>query len=85
MNPNTNHLIALGDGEQPPPGYEILPSELQHAARLKLAGKKEATVSRRSGGKLSRWAAARRRENKNRRRRTQRRSKACRFPADYCN
>lgn len=84
MNTDTNHLIALEDGETPPPGYEVLPPELWRAARLKLVGKKEATVSRRSGGKLSRWAANERRSRRERLR-MQKRSRATRFPTDYCN
>jgi hypothetical protein len=38
-------------------GYTEVPKRLSRAARRKLAGRDEATVSLTSGGKLSRWAA----------------------------
>lgn len=81
MDTRTNHLIRLDEGEEPPKGYEPVPTELQRAAIFKLAGRKEATVSRTSGGKLSRWAAMRR----NQRRKARKRSRASRFREDFCN
>lgn len=59
MNIDTGRLIELTDGEIPK-GYTLVPTELNRAARRKLAGKKEAQVSLTSGGRLSRWAARQR-------------------------
>ena len=42
-------------------GAQELPEELEHAAKAKLAGRDRATVSRTSGGRLSRFAADQRR------------------------
>jgi len=42
--------------------YVALPDNLQHAAKVKLNGKKEAFVSLTSGGKLSNWAKEKRKE-----------------------
>ena len=60
MAPDTGHLVALSKGTLPPTGYELLPSEMNRAARRKLAGRDEAYVSLTSGGRLSKWAAGRR-------------------------
>lgn len=63
MQPNTGHLVDTTEADKKTlkklqkAGYEEVPSELQEAARRKLAGKKEALVSLTSGGKLSRHAA----------------------------
>ncbi len=43
-------------------GFEPLPIELQHAAKVKLNGNKSAFVSKSSGGKLSKFARKRRQE-----------------------
>jgi hypothetical protein len=59
MSPNSGHIVDLSVHELRP-GYEVLPDDLQRAGRLKLAGRSEARVSLKSGGKLSRWAAGRR-------------------------
>jgi hypothetical protein len=59
MAPNTGHLVNLAVTNLQP-GYEVLPDELQGAARRVLQGRDEAYVSLTSGGKLSRWAAQRR-------------------------
>lgn len=65
MAPNDGHLIDLAISKLPE-GYEVLPAELQGAARRKLNGRSEAHVSLSSGGKLSRWAASRRKEARRR-------------------
>lgn len=66
MNIQDNHLVR--DIKQVPEDrredYTELPEELAEAAERKLAGKNEATVSKNSGGKLSRWAASERRRQK---------------------
>jgi hypothetical protein len=59
MSPDSGHLIDTKVYGLPA-GYEVLPDDLQGAARRKLAGRSEAHVSKNSGGKLSRWAAGRR-------------------------
>jgi hypothetical protein len=69
MNTDTGHLVDMQEGpfkdklkklaEQ---GYEPVPPELNHAAKVKLAGRHEAMVSLTSGGKLSRWAAKERKK-----------------------
>jgi hypothetical protein len=64
VNPYTGHLVRLQDNETPPEQYEILPEQLNRAARRKLAGKNEATVSLTSGGKLSKWAAEKRKSKR---------------------
>jgi hypothetical protein len=70
MNPDTGHLIDLhGKSEEEIDeliglGYVAIPDELVKAARRKLAGKKEANVSLKSGGKLSRWASMTRKQRK---------------------
>ena len=46
--------------------YIPVPKELNHAVRVALRGRQEATISRTSGGKLSRWAASKRREKRRR-------------------
>lgn len=70
MNSDTGHLVR--DLEMVPPhlraGYERLPADLHGAAERKLAGRDEAYVSRRSGGKLSRFAARTRRKKADKRR-----------------
>lgn len=47
-----------------PFNFEVLPAALDMAAQAFLHGRPEATVSRTSGGKLSRWAAKRRKEKR---------------------
>ena len=44
--------------------YSPVPEELNHAAKVALRGRQEVTISRTSGGKLSRWAASKRREKR---------------------
>lgn len=61
MDPNTGHLIELLPNESLPQGYEPIPPELEHAARLKLANRRDAYVSLTSGGKLSQFAKDKRR------------------------
>jgi hypothetical protein len=71
VNPYTGHLVAIPTEKQQKMlremfdrGYEPVPPELERAARKKLAGRSEATVSLTSGGKLARWAAGKRNERK---------------------
>ena len=61
MSPNSGHLIDLAVHKLEP-GYEVLPDDLQGAARRALGGRSEAYVSKTSGGRLSKWAAGRRKE-----------------------
>jgi hypothetical protein len=60
VNPDSGHLIRLQEGEAVPAGYEVVPPELNVAAAMVLRGQAEAMVSKRSGGKLSKWVASRR-------------------------
>ena len=60
MNPNTGHLLEMNPNVSLPSDYIQLPSDLNHAAKVKLAGRKEAYVSLTSNGKLSKWAKAKR-------------------------
>ena len=66
MNVDSNHLVRdikkVVEAERE--NYTELPEELAEAAEKKLDGKDEATVSKTSGGKLSRWAASERRRLK---------------------
>lgn len=64
MNPNTNHLMAFEAYNSIPDGYDLLPENLNRAARRKLGGKSEAYVSFTSGGALSRHAAAMRKKKR---------------------
>jgi hypothetical protein len=59
MSPDSGHLINI-KAHGLPAGYEVLPDELQGAARRHLRGRSEAYVSKDSGGRLSKWAAGRR-------------------------
>lgn len=68
MDVKTGHLISgdhpnfeelVGSGR-----YTPIPDGLLRAAKKKLAGRREATVSLTSGGKLSRFAAAERKKRK---------------------
>ena len=70
MNTNTNHLVDISAfteeqktklAEQ---GYEPIPDELDHASRVALRGKRDAYISKTSGGKLSRWAKKKREKRK---------------------
>jgi hypothetical protein len=45
-------------------GYTLVPQGLEAAAKRKLSGKTEATVSLNSGGKLSKWAAQERKKKR---------------------
>ena len=65
MAPDSGHLVDLSVHKLQP-GYEVLPDDLQGAARRKLAGRSEAHASRTSGGRLSKWAAKRRKANRRR-------------------
>lgn len=68
MNVSNNHIVEssfldkLGGDTQKE--YEKVPKHLNHAAKVKLAGMKEARVSFNSGGKLSKWAKKKREERK---------------------
>lgn len=62
MDPHSNRLRAFAADEHMPESFEQLPPELTKAAQAKLAGAIEATVSRNSGGKLSKWAKKRRKQ-----------------------
>lgn len=67
MNPMTNELIEISTTPeefiyQLAAGFEPLPKPLQRAAKLKLGKKKSVFVSKKSGGKLSKWAAKRRKD-----------------------
>lgn len=61
MDTRTGHLVnrELLDSLFPEKQkeYTEVPLELERAAAMKLRGRKEASVSLTSGGKLSRWAA----------------------------
>jgi len=57
MNVNTNHLIQVDDSTKIPEDYMDVPENLNRAARRALKGEREVTISRTSGGKLSRWAS----------------------------
>lgn len=63
MNPNTGHLIDTSGYSKEQlewlieQNYVPVSDELARAARLKLAGQREAMVSLTSGGKLSKFAA----------------------------
>ena len=48
-------------------GFQELPPEFDHAARCALQGEPRTTVSFKSKGKLSKWAARQRRHGRNRR------------------
>jgi hypothetical protein len=61
MAPDSGHLIDLSTHKLQP-GYEVLPDDLQGAARRALGGRSETHISKTSGGRLSRWAAGRRKE-----------------------
>jgi hypothetical protein len=65
MDPHTGHLIELEPNQPLPESYEIVLELLKRAARLKLAGKREASVSLTSGGKLSQFAKDKRRQQVN--------------------
>ena len=66
MNVDNNHLKEVFEDnpeiveKMKEQGYVRVPEELEHAAKVKLAGKEEAYVSKTSGGKLSKWAAKQR-------------------------
>lgn len=67
MNPNTNELVDPEELEKlvkqtKAEGFEPIPEELEHAAKVKLKGKPSAIVSKTSGGKLSKWAASKRKK-----------------------
>ena len=58
----------LGAAEKAEKIFTEIPEKLEHAARRKLAGRREARVSLTSGGKLSRFAARQRRMRRERNR-----------------
>lgn len=70
MNTDTNELIsaklaaAMGQDQLEAQGFEPLPDGLQIAAALALGALERRVVSKRSGGKLSRYAAKRRKEKR---------------------
>ena len=68
MNPATNEVRSFAHDEEITEGFEVLPKKLQHAAKLKLNGRKSAVVSRGSGGKLSKHAAKLRKQRRRRER-----------------
>jgi len=57
MNIDTNELVARMNEQLDAAGFAVLPQDLQHAAKTVLKGKPKGTVSRTSGGKLSKYAA----------------------------
>lgn len=79
MNVDTCHLILTDKREELESlmrqGYEPIPEELNQAAKIKLAGEKEAYVSLTSGGKLSRWAAKKRRARNKKARESRKRNR----------
>lgn len=70
MNPYTGHIVAFKDIRKVEAryrdGFIELPETLNVAANKVLRGRKVAKVSLKSGGKLSRWAAAERKKDKER-------------------
>lgn len=64
MNVDTNELIAQMTKKAEKEEFELLPQDLQHAAKTVLKGRPRATVSRTSGGKLSKYAAKRRKQKR---------------------
>lgn len=76
MNSDTNQLRVFFSHEDlanlTSEGFEQIPPELENAAKVKLAGRTEATVSRNSGGKLSKWAAQRRKARRKMEKQTRR-------------
>ena len=70
MNINTGHLIdttglsAAALSNLQAQDYLKVPAHLTNAARRKLRGQAEATVSLKSGGKLAKWAAGERKQRK---------------------
>jgi hypothetical protein len=60
MSPNSGHLVTSLAKMTPGDSYELLPADLNGAARRALKGRDEAHVSLTSGGRLSKWAAGRR-------------------------
>lgn len=70
MNIDTGHLIdttglsATDLTNLQAQGYLKVPAYLTNAARRKLRGQAEATVSLKSGGKLAKWAAGERKQRK---------------------
>lgn len=78
MDPHTGHLVELLPDESLPDGYERIPPELERAAQLKLAGRKEAQVSLTSGGKLSQFARDKRRAQQKKKAKNRRQRKESR-------
>jgi hypothetical protein len=68
MDTRTNHLVTSQQldsmDQSAKEAYEPIPNHLIKAAVLKLGGTKEATISKHSGGRLSKWAAQRRKEKR---------------------
>ena len=64
MNCDTGHLISLKENQEAPAGYTQVPNGLSSAAKRKLNGQPEATVSLTSGGKLSKWASEQRKNKR---------------------
>lgn len=64
MNIENNHLVKLSEANALPDGYQPIPTELTAAALAALAGKSQVFVSKRSGGKLSKWAAQQRKQKR---------------------
>ena len=75
MNVDDNRLIAEMTEENAARGFESLPLDLEHAAKTALKGRPEITVSRTSGGKLSKHAAKRRKEKRKEARAARKRNK----------
>lgn len=67
MNPDTNELRLFDKNEVLPKGFISIPEGLRKAARLKLGKNRSATVSKTSGGKLSKWAAKKRKQREKQR------------------
>lgn len=74
MSPNSGHLITSLSQMKPGDAYEILPPELQGAARDALNGASEGYAPPKS--KLSRWAAGRRKARRQMAKASRRRNRA---------
>jgi len=80
MQTETNEIRALHNEEDLrkalSEGFEKLPDSLQGAATRKLNGRDSAFVSKTSGGKLSKFAAARRKAKREKARKAANRSRS---------
>lgn len=63
MDPTSNRLMRLSAANiRLPNGFERVPLDHERAAALALGNKQEVTISRKSGGKMSKLMAKRRKE-----------------------